>query len=57
MANLRKCSRCKSEIDLSYFGMNRKKNHIKHVILVEINIRKQVNQLTQTNKLFQLIMK
>ena len=25
MANLRKCTRCKSEIDVSYFGLNRKK--------------------------------
>ena len=44
MANLRKCSRCKSEIDISYFGMNRKKNHIKHVIIVETNLKKQVKQ-------------
>jgi len=29
MANLRKCSRCKSEIDISYFGMNRKKEPYK----------------------------
>ena len=35
MANVRKCTRCKSEIDISYFGMSRKKNHIKHVITVE----------------------
>ena len=25
MANLQKCSRCKSEVDISYFGLNRKK--------------------------------
>ena len=24
MANLRKCSRCKSTIDISFFGLNRK---------------------------------
>ena len=24
MANLRECTRCKSTIDISYFGMNRK---------------------------------
>ena len=29
MANLMKCSRCKSEIDISYFGMNRKKEPYK----------------------------
>ena len=29
MANLQKCSRCKSEIDISYFGMNRKKEPYK----------------------------
>ena len=29
MANLKKCSRCKSEIDISYFGMNRKKEPYK----------------------------
>ena len=29
MANLRKCSRCKSEIDISYFGMSRKKEPYK----------------------------
>jgi DNA polymerase III alpha subunit (gram-positive type) len=29
MENLRKCSRCKSEIDLSYFGMSRKKEPYK----------------------------
>ena len=29
MANLRKCPRCKSEIDISYFGMNRKKEPYK----------------------------
>ena len=29
MANLRKCSRCKSEVDISYFGMNRKKEPYK----------------------------
>ena len=26
MANLQQCSRCKSTIDISYFGLNRKKN-------------------------------
>ena len=29
MANLQKCSRCKSEIDISYFGLNRKKQPYK----------------------------
>ena len=29
MANLMKCSRCKSEIDISYFGMNRTKEPYK----------------------------
>ena len=29
MANLRKCTRCKSTIDISYFGMNRKKEPYK----------------------------
>ena len=29
MANLRKCSRCKSEIDISFFGLNRKKQPCK----------------------------
>lgn len=29
MANLRKCSRCKSEVDISYFGMSRKKEPYK----------------------------
>jgi DNA polymerase III alpha subunit (gram-positive type) len=29
MANLRKCTRCKSEIDISYFGMSRKKEPYK----------------------------
>ena len=29
MENLRTCSRCKSEVDLSYFGMSRKKEPYK----------------------------
>jgi hypothetical protein len=29
MANLKRCSRCKSEIDISYFGINRKKEPYK----------------------------
>ena len=29
MTNLRKCTRCNSEIDISYFGMNRKKEPYK----------------------------
>ena len=29
MANLKTCSRCKSEIDISYFGINRKKEPYK----------------------------
>ena len=29
MANLQKCSRCKSEIDISYFGLNRKREPYK----------------------------
>ena len=29
MANLRQCSRCKSTIDISFFGMNRKKEPYK----------------------------
>ena len=29
MANLRKCTRCKSEIDISYCGMSRKKEPYK----------------------------
>ena len=29
MANLRKCTSCKSEIDISYFGMSRKKEPYK----------------------------
>ena len=29
MANLRKCTRCKSTIDISYFGINRKKEPYK----------------------------
>ena len=29
MANLQKCSRCKSEVDISYFGLNRKKQPYK----------------------------
>ena len=29
MANLQKCSRCKSTIDISFFGMNRKKEPYK----------------------------
>ena len=57
MANLRKCTRCKSEIDISYFGMNRKQNHIKHVIIVGTQIRKSANQLTQTQTSLQLMMK
>ena len=43
MANLRKCSRCKSEIDISYFGMNRKKEPYKTCD----NCR---NKLNKTNK-------
>ena len=29
MANLQKCSRCKSTIDISFFGLNRKKEPYK----------------------------
>ena len=29
MANLQKCSRCKSEVDVSFFGLNRKKQPYK----------------------------
>ena len=29
MANLQKCPRCKKEIDVSYFGLNRKKQPYK----------------------------
>ena len=29
MTNLKRCSRCKSEMDISYFGMNRKKEPYK----------------------------
>ena len=29
MENLRQCSRCKSNIDISYFGLNRKKEPYK----------------------------
>ena len=41
MANLRTCSRCKCTIDETYFSINRKKNIIKHVILVGIGIRRK----------------
>ena len=41
MATLRTCSGCKSTVDISYFGMNRKENHIKHAKTVEIEIRKK----------------
>ena len=32
MAELRKCSRCRSEIELKYFGLNRKGKHNKTCI-------------------------
>ena len=43
MENLRQCSRCIFNIDISYVGLNRtKKNHIKHAIIVEIKRNKQI---------------
>ena len=48
MANLRKCSRCKSEIDISYFGMNRKKEPYKTCDSCR-NKKKTINEPTQTD--------
>ena len=48
-ANLRVCSRCKSNIDISYFGMSRKKNLITLVIIVEVEITHKKNKATRKN--------
>ena len=40
MANLKTCSRCKSEIDRSYFGLNRKREPYKTCI----NCRSKTNK-------------
>ena len=44
MANLQRCSRCKSEIDISFFGLNRKKQPYKTCI----NCRNTANKKPTT---------
>ena len=44
MTELRKCSRCKSEIDISYFGMNRKKEPYKTCDNCRNKSKKKVKQ-------------
>ena len=46
MTELRKCSRCKSEIDISYFGMNRKKEPYKTCD----NCRNKTKQMQSHNR-------
>ena len=48
MANLRKCSRCKSEIDISYFGMSRKKEPYKTCDNCR-NTNKKISKPTQAD--------
>ncbi len=48
MANLKRCSRCKSEIDISYFGMNRKKESYKTGDNCK-NKNKKINKPTHTD--------
>ena len=48
MANLRKCSRCKSEIDISYFGMSRKKEAYKTCDNCR-NTNKKISKPTQAD--------
>ena len=50
MANLQKCSRCKSEIDVSYFGLNRKKQPYKTCVNCRSKVKKtSCTQLKRTD--------
>ena len=49
MANLRKCSCCKSEIDISFFGVNRKKEPYKTCDTCRSNKQKKRDALKRTD--------
>ena len=49
MANLQKCSRCKSEIDVSYFGLNRKKQPYKTCVNCRSKVKRPCTQLKRTD--------
>ena len=49
MANLQKCSRCKSEIDISYFGLNRKKQPYKTCVNCRSKVKRPCTQLKRTD--------
>ena len=49
MANLQKCSRCKSEIDVSYFGLNRKKQPYKTCVNCRSKVKRPCTQLKRSD--------
>ena len=49
MANLQQCSHCKSEIDISYFGLNRKKQPYKTCVNCRSKVKTPCTQLKRTD--------
>ena len=49
MANLQKCSRCKSEIDISYFGLNRKKQPYTTCVNCRSKVKRPCTQLKRSD--------
>ena len=49
MANLQKCSRCKSEVDVSFFGLNRKKQPYKTCVNCRSKVKRSCTQLKRTD--------